>query len=135
MRITALGAISALATVVAGASVAFAADLPVEPTCAELSQIQGKVLVDTGNGFEPVYSTVNLDPGDRIMVAGQGGALLTYLPSTDVELAANSTTTVAASCTPVAPISPWLVAGLVGTPVIITTTLILIDNDPDPSSP
>src|SRR5262245_36158506 len=37
MRISALGAISALATVVAaGASVAFAADLPVEPTCAEL---------------------------------------------------------------------------------------------------
>lgn len=73
------------------ASGAFAGTL--ETQYAQLSGITGNVLVDQGKGFAPVTAATQLHPGDRIMVSGKGGALLTYGPGCSVTLAPDSLTT------------------------------------------
>ncbi len=88
---------------------------------ARLVQMQGTVLVDTGSGFVRVLDDVGLRPGDRVLVADDGGALLDYgdnctvpleAPSmTVVEEAACSTTT-QAETTPAAEDGSSLAAGI-----------------------
>jgi hypothetical protein len=64
-----------------------------ETLYAQLSGISGNVLVDRGDGFVPATGTTELRPGNRILVSGKGGALLTYGPGCSVSLAADSLTT------------------------------------------
>jgi hypothetical protein len=66
---------------------------------AELTQITGDVLVDTGNGFVPVSGTsqVSLKIGDRVMVAKGGSAVLSLGADCSVPLQSPSMTTVAES--------------------------------------
>jgi hypothetical protein len=88
MKNLAFAAATAVAVVLSGTASAQQVQL------AQLSGIQGKVFVDSGQGFAPVGGPVSLKTGDRVMVAGLGGALLTYGADCSLPLAADSITTV-----------------------------------------
>ena len=62
---------------------------------AQLSDIKGKVLVDTGKGFSPVGEpAVDLALGNRVLVAKGGSATLTLGPNCSIPLQSPSMTTV-----------------------------------------
>ena len=62
-------------------------------TIANLTEVTGTVLVDSGNGFVPVVGPVALKVGDRVSVAAGGRAVLDYFDC-DQELLPPSMTTV-----------------------------------------
>ena len=45
---------------------------------AFLDNVQGKILVDQGDGFKPVNGPVTVKPGDRVMAQGDGTANVKY---------------------------------------------------------
>lgn len=62
---------------------------------AQLTNVEGKVYVNKGNGFTPVKGTVELSKGDRIMVGEKGAASVGYyLAGCDVMLTSSSMTTI-----------------------------------------
>jgi hypothetical protein len=62
---------------------------------AQLSQTQGKVLVNHGSGFQPANGLVSLNVGDKIMIGKEGSAALSYGGADcTVSLAPSSVTTV-----------------------------------------
>ena len=64
---------------------------------AQLTNIEGKVYVNKGNGFTPVKGTVELSKGDRVMVGEKGAASIGYyLAGCDVMLTSSSMTTISA---------------------------------------
>ena len=63
------------------------------PLEAQLSSIRGNVLVDRGNGFAPISGVTQLVVGNRVLVSGEGTAVLTYGPGCSVPLAPDSLTT------------------------------------------
>src|SRR5688572_33231462 len=82
------------------ASVAFAVGPASAEPQARLGDVQGKVLVSAGIGFLPAVPGQDLKPGDRVMVTGDGRAVLTYGPDCALPLGPNSVTTVTdAGCT------------------------------------
>lgn len=84
---TALSVLASCAVLAGGAQAAS----PV----AQLTNVEGKVYVNKGNGFTPVKGTVELSKGDRIMVGEKGGASLGYyLAGCDVMLTSSSMTTI-----------------------------------------
>lgn len=62
-------------------------------TSAQLTGVHGNVLVDSGKGFVLVTEGAELKPGDRVMVAGDGGGTLTFGPGCSTALASDSMTT------------------------------------------
>jgi hypothetical protein len=86
-RIWALIASAALVSTSVGAYAA--------PGAAWISNIDGKVLVNRGDGFKPLLETASLSVGDRIMVGKDGSATVRYLASKcEVALTATSMTTI-----------------------------------------
>ncbi len=71
----------------------FGAALAQQVLLAQLGGISGDVLVDQGAGFSPAASDMQLKPGDRIMVSGKGGAILTLGPDCAITLPGDSMTT------------------------------------------
>ncbi len=63
---------------------------------AQLTNIQGAVLVDHGNGFIPVAGPVLLAPGDRVHAAA-GVAYVVYDNNCSQKVAANQTVAVLAA--------------------------------------
>lgn len=62
---------------------------------AQLTNVEGKVYVNKGNGFTPVKGTVELSKGDRVMVGEKGAASVGYyLAGCDVMLASSSMMTI-----------------------------------------
>lgn len=62
---------------------------------AQLTNVEGKVYVNKGNGFTPVKGTVELSKGDRIMIGEKGAASVGYyLAGCDVMLTSSSMTTI-----------------------------------------
>ena len=62
---------------------------------ARLTNVEGKVYVNTGNGFTPVNGPVELSKGDRVMVGEKGAASIGYyLAACDVMLTSSSMTTI-----------------------------------------
>jgi hypothetical protein len=61
---------------------------------AQLDHIQGKVLVNQGNGYTPAGQSAALKPGDKIFVGKAGGAVLTYSSGCSVSVASASVVTV-----------------------------------------
>jgi hypothetical protein len=45
---------------------------------AHLNKVQGKVLINQGEGFAPAIGDVALDAGDKVMVGKEGSATLSY---------------------------------------------------------
>lgn len=45
---------------------------------AQLIDIQGKVLVNRGTGFQSAAGIIELQPGDRVMATGGGSARIVY---------------------------------------------------------
>lgn len=70
-------------------SPAFAGD-----AAATLSEIRGSVLVGTDRGFREVSATTRLRVGDRVAVAADSGAVLSYGRDCSVALPANSEVTI-----------------------------------------
>ncbi len=68
---------------------------------AEVTDISGKVLVDSGSGFVQIAGPGGLKLGDRVLVKGkQSRAVLSYGPSCSFPVPANTIATVAeATCT------------------------------------
>lgn len=68
---------------------------------AEVTDITGKVLVDSGAGFVQIGGPGGLKLGDRVQVKGKGShAVLSYGPSCSFQVPANTIATVAeATCT------------------------------------
>lgn len=86
-------AVSAAALICSAMS-AFAEEAK-NPVVAQLTDIQGSVLVDVGTGFTPVAGPVGLRLGDRVVVNEKGEAILSYGPACKLPLLAPSMTTVA----------------------------------------
>jgi hypothetical protein len=114
-----------------------------EPAAAAiLTQVQGNVLVDAGKGFVPVSNNVGLKLGDRVMVAKDGGALLSYSENCSFPLESPSMTTVAeGGCTTATQGNDngnGLVVGAFGGALIPTIVAIgagAFDEDQDSTSP
>lgn len=97
--------------VVAAASLAFSAGFALSSSgVAELSAVQGKVLVNQGRGFEAVAGVVMLNAGDTVMVGEKGLAQISYLLS-NCKVTASSTSVVTIS--DMAPCKTGEVAGMV----------------------
>lgn len=61
----------------------------------EISEMSGKVLVNTGNGYAPVPDMALLNEGDTVMVGDNGSAVIVYLDTRcRVRLPARSVTTI-----------------------------------------
>jgi hypothetical protein len=83
------------ALTVLGACVFLAGGVEAASPVAQLSNVEGKVYVNKGNGFTPVKGTVELSKGDRIMVGEKGAASIGYyLAGCDVMLTSSSMTTI-----------------------------------------
>jgi hypothetical protein len=68
---------------------------PAAPGAARISDIDGKVLVNRGEGFELLRQSVSLKVGDRIFVKKGGSATVRYLASDcEVMLSELSMTTI-----------------------------------------
>jgi hypothetical protein len=70
---------------------------------ARLTEIQGTVLVNTGDGFWEVKGAATVSAGDRVLVRGKGGAHIDYGSGCIVRVSANQTVVVASqpTCKPV----------------------------------
>ncbi len=79
------------AEVSAAHATAPAADAPI---LATLSNVNGEVLVNRGQGFRPAAPGMALRPGDRILVTARGRARLSYTGGCGVSLGAGSMATV-----------------------------------------
>lgn len=68
---------------------------------AEVTDIQGKVLLDSGSGFVQIKSGGGLKLGDKILVKGKSShAVLSYGPGCSFPVPANTVATIAeATCT------------------------------------
>src|SRR5690348_16120630 len=61
----------------------------------EISEMQGKVLVNTGNGYAPVPDMTLLNEGDTVMVGDNSGAIIVYIDTKcRVRLPAHTVTTI-----------------------------------------
>ena len=61
----------------------------------EISEMSGKVLVNTGNGYAPVPDMTLLNEGDTVMVGDDGSAIIVYLDTKcRVRLPASTVTTI-----------------------------------------
>ena len=61
----------------------------------EISEMQGKVLVNAGNGYAPVPDMALLNEGDTVMVGDDGSAIIVYIDSKcRVRLPARTVTTI-----------------------------------------
>lgn len=61
----------------------------------EISEMKGKVVVNTGNGYAPVANLTLLKEGDTVMVGENGGAIIIYLDTKcRVRLPAKTVTTI-----------------------------------------
>src|SRR5262245_50634211 len=61
----------------------------------EISDMKGKVLVNTGNGYAPVANLTLLKEGDNVMVGENGSAIIIYLDTKcQVRLPAKTITTI-----------------------------------------
>jgi hypothetical protein len=58
-------------------SIALAAFIPLGVRSAELTNVNGQVFVNKGFGYEPVGSSLQVSPGDRIRTR-EGGAQIVY---------------------------------------------------------
>ena len=79
------------------AAIAFGFPMPAlaaPEVSAVLTQIQGTVLVDAGEGFAAVSEDVRLKLGDRVLVTKEGGAILSYGANCSLPLQAPSMTVV-----------------------------------------
>ena len=78
------------------AGVMFAAPAFAEPAMeAQLTDVQGDVLVDSGEGFAPVGGQASLGPSDRIILTSSGQArLVLFAPNCFVDLKAGAVVTV-----------------------------------------
>lgn len=98
-------------SVVAAASLIFGAGSALSSSgVAELSAVQGKVLVNQGRGFEAVAGVVMLNAGDTVMVGEKGSAQISYLLS-NCKVTASSASVVTIS--DMAPCKTGEVAGMV----------------------
>jgi hypothetical protein len=61
---------------------------------AQLDQIQGKVLINQGSGYESAGQLVSLNPGDKVFVGKDSGATLKYASGCSVAVAPASVVTV-----------------------------------------
>lgn len=61
---------------------------------ASLQAVEGKVFVDHGDGFSLDLTNKGLRPGDRVMISGEGKAVLAYVDSCSFELGRDSMTVV-----------------------------------------
>lgn len=96
--------------VVAAASLIFGAGSALSSSgVAELSAVQGKVLVNQGRGFEAVAGVVMLNAGDTVMVGEKGSAQISYLLS-NCKVTASSTSVITIS--DAAPCKAGEVAGM-----------------------
>ncbi len=75
----------------------------VEVQAAQLTDIQGAVLVDSGHGFEQVTGSFILSPGDRVKAVG-GAVKIVYSNGAIQWLASGETTTVLVNPPP--PVNP-----------------------------
>jgi hypothetical protein len=83
---------------------------------AQLSQLQGKVLVNHGKGFEPANGLVELSAGDKVLVGKESSATLSYMGSDcTVTVAESSVVTVSE----VAPCKAGEVVGAVDSVIVI----------------
>lgn len=64
---------------------------------ATLDSISGSVLVNRGGGFAPVSTGALVNPGDRVMVSGNGQARIVYNSTCSVAIPSGQTVTVAAT--------------------------------------
>jgi hypothetical protein len=62
---------------------------------ATLGSVQGQVMVNRGNGYQSVQGTVELNPGDVVVVNPGGSAQLSYADGCSVQVAVGSVVTVA----------------------------------------
>jgi len=62
---------------------------------ALLRNIEGKVLVNKGDGFWEVFGKTPVTPGDRVLVRGKGSAEIDYGEGCIAKVSANQTTIVA----------------------------------------
>lgn len=70
---------------------------------ARLTEIEGMVLVNTGDGFWEVKDAASVSAGDRVLVRGKGSAKIDYGSGCVVRVRANQTVVVASgpTCKPV----------------------------------
>jgi hypothetical protein len=92
---------------------------------AVLSDVQGSVLVGTEEGFREVSGTTNLAAGDRVVVAADSQAVLSYGPGCSFAVPPNSDITIVAqSCSvstqnggpflgPLAPLGWGILGGII----------------------
>lgn len=63
---------------------------------ATLSQVQGQVMVNRGQGFRPVTGPTNLSAGNSVMVSAGGSAQISYPDGCSSSVAVGSVVTVGA---------------------------------------
>ena len=117
--------------------------LPDTQADALLTQINGTVLVDAGEGFVPVTENARLRLGDRVMVTNEGHAVLSYGEACSFPLEAPSMITVeATACTTATQGEPennnTTMLVTTGLPIAGSLGLLgaaLLDEDETPDSP
>lgn len=65
---------------------------------AMLYNVQGRVLVNQGNGFVPAHAGMPLDVGDRVLLMDGAHAMAEYGSGCSLPLAPNSAATITARC-------------------------------------
>ena len=65
---------------------------------AMLYNVQGRVLVNQGNGFVPARAGLALDAGDRVLLMDGAHAMVEYGSGCSLPLAPNSAATITARC-------------------------------------
>jgi hypothetical protein len=80
---------------IAAALAAMAGAVLADGEVVEISEMQGKVLVNTGNGYAPVPDMSLLNEGDSVMVGDNSGAIIVYIDTKcRVRLPAHTVTTI-----------------------------------------
>jgi hypothetical protein len=88
-----------LLTVASCAVLAFGAGQAVSSSgVAELSGVQGKVLVNQGKGYEAVVGSVMLNSGDSVMIGDKSLAQISYL-SAKCQVTANASSVIVIAAT------------------------------------
>lgn len=108
----------------AGLAVILASGLVATASAATLSDVSGRVMVDSGKGFVKVSANSEVPAGSRVLVSKGGQALLAYADGCSKTLGPNSVTTVVTSgaCKPLTQVAgqaagggggvnPWLLGG------------------------
>jgi hypothetical protein len=73
----------------------FAGEALAADEVVEISEMSGKVLVNTGNGYAPVPDMALLNEGDTVMVGDNGSAIIVYIDTKcRVRLPARTVTTI-----------------------------------------